>query len=348
MTEPAAAHRNRAVTLAARPQGAPRTDDFKLADQPVPHPGPEQLLSRTIYLSLDPYMRGRMNQSVGYAPTVDIGGVMVGGTVAQVIESNIDGYRAGDFILCANGWQEYGLSDGAGVRKLDPGAAPISTALGVLGMPGHTAYAGLLDIGRPQPGETVAVSAASGAVGAVVGQIARIKGCRVVGVAGAREKCDYVTGELGFDACVSRFDPDFPRALAAACPDGIDVYFENAGGAVFEAVLPLLNTFARVPICGRIANYNQSEPPPGPNLVPRLMGLALVRRLTLRGFIVWDHADREADFLRDVGGWIRAGDLVYKEDIVEGLEQAVSAFQGLLKGKNFGKLLVRVSDDPTR
>ena len=348
MTDLAVSGRNRSITLAARPEGAPEATDFKLVETPVPRPGSGQLLSRTIYLSLDPYMRGRMNQSIGYAPTVDIGGVMVGGTVGQVVESNLDGYQPGDFILCSNGWQEYALSDGTGVRKLDPADAPISTAVGILGMPGHTAYVGLLDIGQPKPGETVVVSAASGAVGAVVGQIARIKGCRVVGVAGAREKCDYVTGELGFDACVSRFDEAFPAALKAACPKGIDVYFENAGGAVFDAVLPLLNTYARVPICGRIANYNQAGPPPGPNLVPRLMGLTLVRRLTFRGFIVFDHADREPDFLRDVGAWIRSGELVYKEDVVEGLEQAVPAFQGLLQGKNFGKLLVRVSDDPTR
>ncbi|MCE2542717.1 MAG: NADP-dependent oxidoreductase [Acidobacteria bacterium] len=348
MTDLSAGSRNRSITLAARPEGAPRATDFKIVGGAVPRPGPGQLLSRTIYLSLDPYMRGRMNRSIGYAPTVDIGGVMVGGTVGQVVESNLDGYGQGDFILCSNGWQEYSLSDGTGVRRLDPADAPISTAVGVLGMPGHTAYVGLLDIGQPKPGETVVVSAASGAVGAVVGQIARIKGCRVVGVAGAPEKCDYVTGELGFDACVSRYEEAFPEALEAACSDGIDVYFENVGGAVFDAVLPLLNTYARVPICGRIANYNQTEPPPGPNLVPRVMGLTLVRRLTIRGFIIFDHADREPDFLRDVGAWIRSGELVYKEDVVEGLEQAVPAFQGLLKGRNFGKLLVRVADDPTR
>ncbi|MCY4599472.1 MAG: NADP-dependent oxidoreductase [Acidobacteria bacterium] len=348
MTDLSAGSRNRSITLAARPEGAPRATDFKMVEGAVPRPGPGQLLSRTIYLSLDPYMRGRMNRSIGYAPTVDIGGVMVGGTVGQVVESNLDGYGQGDFILCSNGWQEYALSDGTGVRRLDPADAPISTAVGVLGMPGHTAYVGLLDIGQPKPGETVVVSAASGAVGAVVGQIARIKGCRVVGVAGAPEKCDYVTGELGFDACVSRYEEAFPEALEAACPDGIDVYFENVGGAVFDAVLPLLNTYARVPICGRIANYNQTEPPPGPNLVPRVMGLTLVRRLTIRGFIIFDHVDREPDFLRDVGAWIRSGELVYKEDVVEGLEQAVPAFQGLLKGRNFGKLLVRVADDPTR
>lgn len=215
-------------------------------------------------------------------------------------------------------------------------------------MPGLTAYVGLLDLAQPKTGETVVVSAASGAVGAVVGQLARIKGCRVVGIAGAPEKCDYVTQELGFDACVSRLDDTFPEQLKDACPNGIDVYFENAGGKVFQAVLPLLNMFARIPVCGRIANYNLSGPPPGPDLLPRVMGLVLERRLTIRGFIVFDHADREPDFIRDVAAWIRNGDLVYKEDIVEGLEHTVTAFQGLLRGANFGKQLVRVSADPTR
>ena len=232
----------------------------------------------------------------------------------------------GDFVLGGNGWQEYAVSDERGVRKLDPLDAPISTAVGVLGMPGHTAYVGLLDIGRPRPSETVVVSAASGAVGAIVGQIARIKGCRVVGVAGAPEKCEYVVDDLGFDACVSPRSDQLPADLETACPDGIDVYFENVGGKVFDAVLPLLNTFARVPICGRIATYNLTEPPLGPDQVPRVMGLVLVRRLTLRGFVVFDHADREPDFLGDVGGWIRDGSLKYREDIVEGLDQAVESF----------------------
>ena len=339
---------NRQIRLAARPNGFPKDTDFEMVDVPVPRPGPGELLSRTIYLSLDPYMRGRMNRTVGYAKTVDIGEVMVGGTVSQVIESDLDEYRPGDLILSTNGWQEYGVSDGTGLRTLDRSVAPISTALGVLGMPGLTAYVGLLDIGQPTTGETVVVSAASGAVGAVVGQIARIKGCRVVGIAGAKEKCDYVTRELGFDGCVSRLAEAFPERLKEACADGIDVYFENAGGKVFEAVMPLLNTFARVPVCGRIANYNLSGPPPGPDLLPRLIGLVLVRRLTVHGFIVFDHADRAPSFRRDVGAWIRTGELVYKEDIVEGLEHAVSAFQGLLRGSNFGKLLVRVSADPTR
>ena len=339
---------NRRIELAAHPHGFPQDSDFRLHEGPIPRPGNGQMLCRTIYLSLDPYMRGRMNPGLSYAKGVTLGDVMEGGTVSRVVESKLVDYAAGDLVLTANGWQDYALSDGTGVRTLDPADAPISTAVGVLGMPGHTAYVGLLDHGRPKPGETVVVSAASGAVGAVVGQIAKIKGCRVVGVAGAQEKCDYVTNELGFNACLSRHRDDLPDALAAACPDGIDVYFENVGGKVFEAVLPCLNTFARVPVCGRIANYNDTEPPPGPNVVPKLMSLTLVRRITFRGFIIHDHRDRVPDFLRDVGGWIRSGELRYREDIVDGLEHAVSAFQGLLQGKNFGKLLVRVSDDPTR
>ena len=340
--------KNTQIRLAAHPVGFPKTTDFSVAQAEVPRPADGQMLCRTIYLSLDPYMRGRMNAGPSYAKGVDVGGVMVGGTVSQVVESRVDGYADGDFVLTANGWQAYALSDGTGVRKLDPGHAPISTAVGVLGMPGHTAYVGLLDIGALKTGETVVVAAASGAVGSVVGQIARIKGCRIVGIAGAQEKCDYVTGELGFDACVSHRRDDLADALKAAVPDGIDVYFENVGGKVFDAVLPRLNTFARVPVCGRIANYNLTELPEGRDQVPKVMGAILTRRLTVRGFIVFDHADREPDFLADVGRWIRSGELRYKEDIVDGLENAVAAFQGLLEGKNFGKLLVRVSDDPTR
>ena len=339
---------NRQVRLAAHPDGFPRKSDFTVTDSPVPEPDAGQMLCRTVYLSLDPYMRGRMNPGPSYAPGVGLGEVMVGGTVSEVVHSNLDGYLPGDIVLNANGWQQFGLSDGAGVRKLDPSIAPISTALGVLGMPGMTAYVGLLDHGQPQPGETVVVSAASGAVGAVVGQIARIRGCRVVGIAGAQEKCDYVVDELGFDACVTHRRDDLADALRTACPNGIDVYFENVGGKVFEAVLPLLNTFARVPVCGRIANYNLTGAPPGPDGVPRLMGLTLVRRITFRGFIVFDHRDREADFLRDVAGWLRAGQVRYREDVVEGIDRAVGAFLGLLEGGNFGKLLVRVADDPTR
>lgn len=344
----ASAAGNRQIRLAAHPVGLPKPSDLTMSEEAIPTPADGQMLCRTIYLSLDPYMRGRMSAGPSYAPAVALGGVMVGGTVSQVVESNLGGYAPGDFVLTANGWQEYALSDGRGVRKLDPEHAPISTALGVLGMPGMTAYAGLLDVGRLKDGESVVVSAASGAVGGVVGQIAKVKGCHVVGVAGAKEKCDYVTGELGFDACVSHHSDTMAEELKAVCPDGVDVYFENVGGKVFEAVLPLMNTFGRIPVCGRISTYNDTELPPGPNRVPALMRLTLVRRLTLRGFIVFDHAELQDDFLRDVGAWVRAGRIQYREHIVDGLENAADAFLGLFRGANFGKLLVRVSDDPTR
>jgi hypothetical protein len=338
---------NRQVLLNAHPVGFPSDTDFRLVETPVPTPGEGEVLIRTIYLSLDPYMRGRMNQGASYAKGVNLGEVMTAQTVGQVVSSKHNQFAEGDFVLSGNGWQEYAVSDGQGVRKLDPALAPISTAVGVLGMPGMTAYVGLLDVGELKAGDNVVVSAASGAVGAVVGQIAGIKGCRVVGIAGAQKKCDYVTNELGFAGCVSHRSETFPDDLKAACPDGIDLYFENVGGKVFDAVLPLLNDFARVPICGRIANYNMTGLPEGPNEVPRVMGLTLVRRLMFRGFIVFDHVSRQGDFLRDVGGWIRAGELIYREDVVEGIDNAVRAFQGLLRGENFGKLLVRVSDDPT-
>ena len=226
----------------------------------------------------------------------------------------------------------------AGLRKLDPAAAPVSTALGVLGMPGMTAYVGLLEIGRPKPGETVVVAAASGAVGSVVGQIAKIKGCRAVGIAGGADKCRFVTGELGFDACVDHRAPDFAERLDAACPNGIDVYFENVGGAVQQTVWPLLNDFARIPVCGLIAQYNATAAVPGPDMIT-----VLRKRLLVRGFIVSDFATKQADFLRDVGEWVRSGRLKYREDIVDGLENAPASFLGLLQGRNFGKMLVRVA-----
>ena len=339
---------NRRILLNARPDGFPTEADFRMVEAPAPEPAAGEMLVRTIYLSLDPYMRGRMNAGPSYAAPVELGDVMTGGTVGQVVASRHDGFREGDLVLAGAGWQEYGLSDGRGVRKLDPGVGPISTALGVLGMPGLTAYVGLLEVGGLKDGDAVVVSAASGAVGAVVGQIAKIKGHRVVGVAGTRKKCDYVVDELGFDACLSHRSDTLAADLKAACPDGVDLYFENVGGKVFDAVLPLLNQFARVPVCGRIASYNATSLPEGPDRVPQLMGLALVRRLTIRGFIVFDHAHLEPDFLREVGGWIRSGELKYREHVVEGLDNAVRAFLGLLRGENFGKLLVRVSDDPTR
>jgi hypothetical protein len=291
-------------------------------------------------------MRGRMNDTKSYVPPVQIGEVMTAGAVSQVMASNVDGFAAGDIVCGLTGWQEYAIGDGRGLRKVDPAMAPISTAVGVLGMPGMTAYTGLLNIGRPKEGETLVVAAASGPVGATVGQIARIKGCRAVGIAGSAEKCAFVTDELGFDACLNHRDDGFAEALAAACPDGIDIYWENVGGPVFEAVVPLLNPFSRVPVCGLIAQYNATRLPEGPNKVPVLMRQVLSNRITIRGFIVFDFADQEGEFLDAVSGWIRDGRLKYREDFVDGLENAVAAFQGLLEGRNFGKLVVRVGPEP--
>jgi hypothetical protein len=328
----------RRFVLASRPVGEPKESDLRLEEFALPSPAAGEVLLRTLWLSLDPYMRGRMSDAPSYAKPVAIGQVMEGRTVSEVIASNLDGVAVGDIVLSPHGWQTHAVSDGKGLRKIDPSLAPISTALGVLGMPGMTAYVGLLEIGQPKPGETVVVAAASGAVGSVVGQIAKIKGCRAVGVAGGAEKCRFVAGELGFDAGVDHRAPDFARQLEAACPNGIDVYFENVGGAVQQAVWPLLNDFARIPVCGLIAQYNAVTPMPGPDMFS-----VLRKRLNLRGFIVSDFAAKQGDFLRDVGEWVRTGRLKYREDIVEGLEQAPAAFLGLLQGKNFGKMLVKVA-----
>jgi NADPH-dependent curcumin reductase CurA len=334
---------NRRICLAARPVGEPVPGDFALVETPIPVPGPGEILLQTLWLSLDPYMRGRMNAGKSYAPPVALGKVMVGGTVSRVLASNQEGFRPGDFVEGRTGWQEYALATGRELRRVDPALAPLSTALGVLGMPGMTAYTGLLTIGRPEPGETVVVAAASGAVGSLVGQIARLKGARAIGIAGGPAKCDYVVSELGFDACLDHRSPTLPADLAAACPEGIDVYFENVGGAVWEAVLPLLNPFARIPVCGLIAHSNATRLPEGPNLVPALMRAVLSNRLTLRGFIVGDFADQQEEFLTDVGAWLRTGQIRHREDIVDGLESAPAAFIGLLQGRNFGKALVRVA-----
>ncbi len=329
---------NRQILLKSRPDGAPGLDNFELVRSPVPEPADGEVLMRTCYLSLDPYMRGRMSAAKSYAKPVEIGECMVGGTVGEIVASRNAKFSVGDIVLGYGGWQDYAFSGGVGLRKLDPAAAPVTTALGVLGMPGMTAYAGLLEIGRPKPGETVAVAAASGAVGSVVGQIAKIKGCRAVGIAGGPDKCRYVVEELGFDACIDHRAPDLARQLDAACPAGIDVYFENVGGAVQQAVWPLLNDFARIPVCGLIAQYSAGTPVPGPD-----MSSVLRKRLTLRGFIVWDFAAKQDDFLREASEWVRSGRLKYREDVVDGLENAPAAFLGLLQGKNFGKLLVKVA-----
>jgi NADPH-dependent curcumin reductase len=332
------------VLLARRPQGAVREQDFRIADVPMPRPADGEALVRNEWLSLDPYMRGRMSDGPSYATPVPIGGVMEGGTVSEVIASNHPGFAKGDIVLSRAGWQTHALSDGKGLAKIDPKLAPVSTAVGVLGMPGMTAYTGLLDIGKPQPGETVVVAAASGAVGSAVGQIAKIKGARAVGIAGGADKCRYVKEELGFDDCVDHRDPDLAAKLKAACPKGIDVYFENVGGAVFEAVFPLLNAFARIPVCGLIAHYNDTQAS-APKWAASMMRNVLTKRLTIRGFIVSDFAARHADFLRDMSGWVREGKVKHREFVTEGLDSAPQAFMGLLKGANFGKQLVRVGPD---
>ncbi len=329
---------NRQIVLQSRPVGMPTAANFALVESAVAQPGEGEVLARTLYLSLDPYMRGRMNEAKSYAAPVELGGVMTGQTVGEVVESRDAQFAPGEIVTGFGNWQGYAVLPGKALRKVDPALAPVTTALGVLGMPGMTAYVGLLDIGQPRPGDTVVVSAASGAVGSLVGQLAKIKGCRAVGVAGGAEKCRYVVEELGFDACVDHRAPGLGQALARACPAGIDVYFENVGGAVLEAVWPLLNDFARMPICGLIAQYNDSAPRPGPELFS-----VLRKRLTLRGFIVSDHGARRGDFLRDVAAWLREGRVKYREDIVDGLERAPEALIGLLQGRNFGKLIARVA-----
>lgn len=335
---------NRRIVLAARPKGEPQDTDFRLEETAIPQPSGHEVLLRILYLSLDPYMRGRMSEAPSYAPPVSLGEVMEGGTVAEVIESRSAKWKRGDIVLSYSGWQEYAVADSEGLRELDPSIAPVSTALGVLGMPGLTAYTGLLNIGQPKPGETVVVSAASGAVGSVVGQIAKINGTHVVGIAGNRDKCKYLVDELGFDAAVNRSESTFSEDLAAACPRGVDVYFENVGGPVLKSIVPLLNNFGRVPVCGLIAQYNLSGPVEGPDFTPNLMRSILTKRLTLRGFIVTDFASQQGDFLRDMSKWMRDGKMKYREDIVNGLENAISAFKGLLRGANFGKLIVKIAE----
>jgi hypothetical protein len=333
--------RNRRILLASRPAGEPTAANFTLDEAPIRALEPGELLLRTRYLSLDPYMRGRMNATKSYAAPVEVGAVMVGGTVSEVVASRNDAFAPGAVVASFSGWQEYDISNGAGLRILDPALAPVSTALGVLGMPGLTAYAGLLEIGKPVAGETVVVAAATGPVGSLVGQIAKRLGCRVVGVAGGAEKCAYAETELRFDACLDHRAPDFAERLRAACPAGIDVYFENVGGSVLAAVIPLLNPFARMPVCGLVAWYNETGFP-APDQLPGFMRCVLSNRLTVRGFIVTDFAHLQERFASEVGGWLREGAIVYREDVVEGLERAPEALIGLLRGANFGKVIVRV------
>ena len=343
---PQSATVNRRIVLNARPVGAPTAADFRMEDRVVPAPASGQVLLRTLYLSLDPYMRGRMSDGPSYATPVAIGDVMVGGTVSRVEASRNSDFKVGHLVLGYVGWQDYALSDGKGLTPLLHEEPNPSRALGVLGMPGFTAYMGLLDIGRPVAGETVVVAAASGAVGSVVGQIAKLKGCTVVGIAGGEDKCRYVMDELGFDRCLDHRSDDFPGHLAAVCAKGIDVYFENVGGAVFDAVLPLLNARARVPLCGLITSYNATSLPPGPDRLAMLTGTLLRKRIKMQGFIVFeDYGPRYSEFAGAMSEWVGEGKVKVREDIVFGLENAPEAFIGLLQGRNFGKLVIQLAHD---
>ena len=334
---------NRRIVLASRPQGAPVPENFRLETHPVPKAGAGEVLLRTRYLSLDPYMRGRMNEGPSYAPPVALGEVMTGQTVSVVESSEVPGFQVGQLVVANVGWQDYRVSNGSDLVKIDPASPHPSYALGVLGMPGLTAYVGLLDIGQPRPGDTVVVAAATGAVGSVVGQIAKLKGCRAVGVAGGPQKCAYAREELGFDECLDHRAPDLPERLAAVCAKGIDVYFESVGGAVLAAVLPLLNIGARIPLCGLIGWYNLDKLPAGVDRTPQLLFTVLSRRVKIQGFIIFDHYQRMGAFQQDMRGWLREGRVKYREEVIEGLENAPRGLIGLLQGENFGKLVVRVA-----
>ena len=330
------------IRLASRPDGAPVHDNFELAEVPLPEPGDGEVLVRNSYLSVDPYMRGRMRDVKSYMPPFQIGEVLQGGAVGQVVASRNEALEEGSWVQSQLGWREHYVCGGDGLLPVDPSLAPVSTSLGVLGMPGLTAYAGLTEFGRPDEGETLFVSAAAGAVGSVVGQLARIKGCRVVGSAGSQEKVDFLTGELGFDAAFDYKRQDLGEALREHCPNGIDIYFDNVGGDHLEAALGRMNKFGRVPICGMISVYNLEEPPPG----PRNMAALIARRVTVRGFLVIDHYDLYPRFVEEIAPYVTSGELKYRETVVDGIERMPEAFIGLLQGDNLGKMLVRVGPDP--
>ncbi|MDH2910097.1 MAG: NADP-dependent oxidoreductase [Candidatus Eremiobacteraeota bacterium] len=330
--------RNLQIRLARRPVGEPSVEDFRLVEEAVPSPGPGEVLLQTQWLSLDPYMRGRMSELRSYVPPVALDAVMVGGTVGKVLASNDPRFAVGDLALGYGGWQRYSVEPADTLQKLDPAMAHPSYALGILGMPGQTAFCALNDIGAPKAGETLVVSAAAGAVGQVAGQLGKVAGCRVVGVAGGAEKCRYVVEELGFDACIDRKSASLDEALAHHCPEGIDIYFDNTAGAILEAVMKRLRLGARIPLVGLIEQYNATQMPKGPNLAP-----LLVARAKIEGFLVSDHAAHTRIFLNTVGALLQQGKLAYREDIVEGLEAAPQAFIGLLRGANLGKLLVRAA-----
>jgi NADPH-dependent curcumin reductase CurA len=332
---------NRQITLAARPRGFPRESDFNLVLAPIPTSGVGEFLVQTLYLSVDPYMRGRMNDRASYAPSVQIGQVMVGGVVGKVVESNHAEFAEGAIVEGPLGWQEYAVSSGKGIRCVDPHLAPISTALGVLGMPGLTAYFGLLDICHPKEGETVLVSGAAGAVGSLVGQIAKIEGCRAVGVAGSDEKIEHLLRDLGFDAGFNyKAVANYVQKLKEICPEGIDIYFDNVGGPLTDAVFLTMNTKARISVCGQISQYNVERQEMGPRLLWKL----IEKRAKVEGFLVFDFASRYHEAIQRLAGWLREGRIKYRECFVEGIENAPRAFIGMLKGENIGKQLVRVTE----
>lgn len=340
MTQPT----NRQIVLASRPVGAPTADNFALTQSDIPTPAQGEMLLRSVYLSLDPYMRGRMSDAKSYAEPVGIDEVMVGGTVCQVEASNHAEFEVGEWVLAYTGWQDYALSDGEGLIKLGKQPSHPSYALGVMGMPGFTAYMGLLDIGQPKEGDTLVVAAATGAVGSMVGQIGKLKGCRVIGIAGGEEKCQFAKETLGFDECIDHKATDFAEQLAKVCHNGIDIYFENVGGKVFDAVMPLLNTGARIPLCGLISQYNATSLPEGPDRMSMLMAQLLIKRIKMQGFIIFDdYGHRYGEFAADMTQWLAQGKTHYREHLVQGLENAPDAFIGLLEGKNFGKMVVQTN-----
>ncbi|EGR1514473.1 NADP-dependent oxidoreductase [Vibrio vulnificus] len=340
MTQPT----NRQIVLASRPVGAPTAENFALKQNDIPTPAQGEMLLRSVYLSLDPYMRGRMSDAKSYAEPVGIDEVMVGGTVCQVEVSNHAEFEVGEWVLAYTGWQDYAISNGEGLIKLGKQPSHPSYALGVMGMPGFTAYMGLLDIGQPKEGDTLVVAAATGAVGSMVGQIGKLKGCRVIGIAGGEEKCQFAKETLGFDECIDHKATDFAEQLAKVCHNGIDIYFENVGGKVFDAVMPLLNTGARIPLCGLISQYNATSLPEGPDRMSMLMAQLLIKRIKMQGFIIFDdYGHRYGEFAADMSQWLAQGKIHYREHLVQGLENAPDAFIGLLEGKNFGKMVVQTN-----
>jgi NADPH-dependent curcumin reductase len=333
------------IVLANRPTGKPKPEDFRLETVPVPTLAPGDVLLKTLFLSIDPYMRGRMNDAKSYAPPAPIGSLMPGETISRVLKSNDPDFQEGEYVQAYTGWTTLSVMKADALKRVDSKLAPLTASLGIRGMPGLTAYAGLLHIGKPKDGECVVVAAASGPVGSLVGQLARIKGARAVGIAGGAKKCEYVTKELGFDACIDHRDPNFPAQLQSACPTGIDVYFESVGGAVWEAVLPLLNNHGRVPVCGMVSQYNDGEEKPGSISGRTLMRQILTKSLRIQGFLYYDFEYLRNEFYVEVGNWISDGRIKYKEDFVDGLAAAPSALIGLTEGRNFGKMIVRLDAD---